>query len=333
MRGTLALSVFIATTILVVAAFFSYAFFTAYRAPTPLAQTVYFVIEPGQGVSWIAGEMGKDGIIKDPLVFKLAARLSGTQKSIKAGEYKFTPGMSVEDILHMVEKGETYQRQITFAEGLTSWQIVQALNAAYGLKGEITDIPADGTLLPETYFYSYGENRADKIKTMQSAMTGYLDKLWPDRKPNLPFTRKEDALILASIVEKETGVAAERPKIAGVFINRLRRGMKLQSDPTVIYALTKGEIRTDGQGPLGRRLLKKDLETDSPYNTYKYAGLPPAPIANPGKDAIKAVLMPEESDDLYFVADGTGGHVFARTLAEHNDNVVKWRKIRKNLQK
>ena len=168
---------------------------------------------------------------------------------------------------------------------------------------------------------------------MQESLRTLLDKEWPNRDPNLPFTTVEQALTLASIVEKETGVPSERKRIAGVFINRLRQGIPLQTDPTVIYALTKGQPKNDGQGPLGRRLLLKDLEIDSPYNTYKNVGLPPAPIANAGRDAILAVLHPETNDFLFFVADGTGGHVFARTLGEHNQNVANWRKLRRNTDK
>ena len=172
------------------------------------------------------------------------------------------------------------------------------------------------------------DTRQSIIDQMQTAMKKTQDDLWPTRKPDLPVMNMVEVMTLASIVEKETGVATERRKVAGVFINRLKRGMKLQSDPTAIYALTKGEVRDDGMGPLGRRLLRKDLEIDSPYNTYKYPGLPPGPICNPGYDSIAAVLDPEVHNFIYFVADGTGGHVFAETLAGHEENVSKWRKIR-----
>jgi len=178
--------------------------------------------------------------------------------------------------------------------------------------------------------FTTGETRQDKINQMQKAMTETIDALWEKRNPNLPFKTKDEALILASIIEKETSVADERKKVAGVFVNRLRKNMLLQTDPTVIYAITKGKIQEEGKGPLGRRLLRKDLKIDSPYNTYKYAGLPPGPIANPGRAAIEAALNPARHDYIFFVADGTGGHAFGKTLKEHNQNVQKWRAIRKN---
>jgi UPF0755 protein len=197
------------------------------------------------------------------------------------------------------------------------------------LEGAFPADIAQGSLLPETYHYVYGDTRIDMVQRMQKAMTSTLDELWEKRRMDTPITTKEQALILASIVEKETGVAGERPLVASVFVNRLRKGMLLQTDPTVIYAMNKGVNKNDGLGPLGRRLLSKDLEIDSPYNTYKNAGLPPGPIANPGADSIAAVLDPEKNDYFYFVADGKGGHIFSKTLAEHNANVAKWRKIRK----
>jgi UPF0755 protein len=192
----------------------------------------------------------------------------------------------------------------------------------------LTSIPEEGSLLPETYHYMKTDTRQNVIEQMQAAMKKAQDDLWPTRVPDLPVVNMSEVMVLASIVEKETGVPDERRKVAGVFINRLKRGMPLQSDPTAIYALTKGEIKDDGMGPLGRRLLRKDLEIDSPYNTYKYPGLPPGPICNPGRESIAAVLNPETHNYVYFVADGTGGHVFAETLAEHESNVAKWRKIR-----
>ena len=196
---------------------------------------------------------------------------------------------------------------------------------------QIEDIPEEGTLLPETYHYTKNGSRPNIINQMSKAMTEALDILWPQREEGLPFQTKEDAIILASIVEKETGIGLERARVAGVFVNRLRLGMKLQSDPTVIYAITQGRIKNEGRGPLGRRLLKKDLAIQSPYNTYERTGLPPGPIANPGYASIQAVLHPEAHDFLYFVADGDGGHAFAKTLSEHNRNVSKWRKIRNNM--
>jgi UPF0755 protein len=198
-----------------------------------------------------------------------------------------------------------------------------ALEAAEGLTGPLPDPPPQGSLLPETYFFENGETRAAMLARMQKAMTDALAELWPQRAENLPFDTPEQAVVLASIVEKETGVAAERPQVASVFVNRLRRGMPLQSDPTVIFALTGGEA------DLGRPLLRADLQVDHPVNTYVVNGLPPTPIANPGRASLEAVLNPAETDFLYFVADGTGGHAFARTLAEHNRNVARWRAVQR----
>lgn len=289
-----------------------------------------FMIERGQGVATIAYRLEDKNLIRYPLLFRIKARISGADTSLKAGEYEIPAYASMQDILSLFENGDVYQRKFTVPEGLTSWQIVQYLNGLPELTGTIEDIPNEGTLLPETYHYTLGDDRNEKLGRMQSAMTETLDRLWDLRQPDLPVKTKQEALTLASIVEKETGIASERKRVAGVFINRLRIGMAMQTDPTVIYAITKGEIQDNGKGPLGRRLLLKDLEIDSPYNTYKYPGLPPGPIANPGAESIEAVLNPEDHDYLYFVADGTGGHAFGKTLTDHNNNVAKWRKFRKS---
>lgn len=300
----------------------------AYQKPVPLQKPVLHIVQKGHGLNKIAERLAAENIITEPFVFRLAARLQQKEMALHAGEYEFTPAMSMADVLDKIARGDVYQRQVTFAEGLTSWQIVQLLNKAEGLTGTIKKIPPEGSLLPETYNYTYGESRQDKITRMQKAMREKVSRLWQERAENLPLLSPREAVILASIVEKETGVASERRRVAGVFINRLRKGMKLQTDPTVIYALTKGKIEDNGKGPLGRRLLSKDLQYDSPYNTYKYAGLPPGPIANPGAGSLAAVLNPEPHGFYYFVADGTGGHKFARTLEEHNRNVRQWRRIR-----
>jgi peptidoglycan lytic transglycosylase G len=213
-------------------------------------------------------------------------------------------------------------RRLTVAEGLTVSEIYQLLEDAEGLEGALPPAPPEGSLLPETYFYAYGDRRADLVKRMQRSMQAVLDELWPQRAQGLPFRSRAEAVTLASIVDKETSAEDERDKVAAVFVNRLRRGMRLQADPTVIYALT------DGSGRLGRELTRRDWEHESDYNTYLVVGLPPGPIANPGRAAIEAVLNPADVDYLYFVADGSGGHAFARTLDEHNRNVATWRKIR-----
>lgn len=300
-----------------------------FRKPGPLAETRYVIVEKGTGMSGIAARLESEGAIASGMVFKIAARVKNQHTQLKAGEYEIAPQSSMAAILDKIVKGEVYDRKLTFREGLTSWQIVQMLNNATELSGEaLTSIPEEGSLLPETYHYMKTDTRQNVIEQMQAAMKKAQDDLWPTRVPDLPVVNMSEVIVLASIVEKETGVPDERRKVAGVFINRLKRGMPLQSDPTAIYALTKGEIKDDGMGPLGRRLLRKDLEIDSPYNTYKYPGLPPGPICNPGRESIAAVLNPETHNYVYFVADGTGGHVFAETLAEHESNVAKWRKIR-----
>lgn len=300
-----------------------------YAGPGPLRETVIFAVEKGSGVSAIAENLTSAGVISQPLLFKFAARITGAHTSLHAGEYEFPAGIAMSDVLKKMEQGEVYQRRITVPEGLTSWQIVQLLNKTPELEGEITEIPAEGTLLPETYSYMSGDTRAEKITAMQQAMKKTLEELWDSRPRDAPLLSEAEAVILASIVEKETAVPGERRRIAGVFLNRLKQGMKLQTDPTVIYGITQGRIKDEGQGPLGRRLLSKDLQFESPYNTYKYAGLPPGPIANPGRASLEAVLNPEQHNFLYFVADGKGGHLFAPTLEEHNANVAKWRAIRK----
>jgi len=319
--------------LLLLAAFMASALFALsyrdYEKPGPLQQTVLFAVERGQGVSVIADNLAKQGVITQPLLFKIAARLTDKHTGLHAGEYEFPAGVSMREVLDKMDRGEVYQRRITVAEGLTSWQIVQLLNAAQELTGEITEIPPEGTLLPETYNYQRGDTRAGMLAKMKEAMIHALHEVAQQKKETAPMLSEAEMVILASIVEKETAVGSERNRIAGVFLNRLKQGMKLQTDPTVIYAITGGRIQDQGQGPLGRRLLSKDLQFESPYNTYKYPGLPPGPIANPGKASLEAVMNPEQHDFIYFVADGTGGHVFAATLEEHNSNVAKWRDIRK----
>ena len=302
----------------------------AYLKPGPLAEQKLVLIDRGMGVSAIAGRLEKEGVISNAFLFKGAAYLTPMGNSLKAGEYEFAARVPAGEVMRMLHDGDVYDRKITIREGLTSWEVVQLINADEELQGDpVTEIPPEGSLLPETYSFITGETKQDKIDEMRAAMTKALDELWEKRSADLPVQTKEEALALASIIEKETGKPEERRRVAGVFVNRLKRGIPLQTDPSVIYAITKGKHKNDGKGPLGRRLLKKDLEIDSPYNTYKYPGLPPGPIANPGRASIEAALNPEENDYIYFVADGTGGHIFAKTLAEHNKNVQEWRKIRR----
>ena len=303
-------------------------FIQSMSAPGPLMEDKTIIIEKGMGAGQIATKLEQESIIASPFVFKSAMKIFG-KGTLQAGEYRFYKNMSVLKVLEKLETGKVVQRQITIPEGLTSYEVVRLLNEDNNLEGQLDKVPAEGTLLPETYSYNLGETKLDKIKRMQSDMQETLDQLWEARQKDLPIKTKEEALILASIIEKETGVAGERAKVAGVFINRLNINMPLQTDPTVIYAHTMGRHKNNGKGPLGRRLLRKDMEIDSPYNTYKYPGLPPGPIANPGKESIEAALNPEKHEYLYFVADGTGGHIFGKTLEEHNYNAANWRKIRK----
>lgn len=297
--------------------------------PGPLPETKIVLIERGKGVSGIADVLQAEGVVDSALVFKIFSRVETDQRPLKAGEYEFTQNISMADAMKMMREGKIYDRKVTFPEGVTSWQIVETVKGLEDMAGNIADVPPEGTLLPETYHYIKNDDRAELLGKMKAAMDKTVTELWPTRVEGLPVKNEAEALVLASIVEKETGVAAERKKVAGVFINRLNKGMPLQSDPTVIYGITKGEVQNEGLGPIGRRLLTKDLEENTPYNTYLNPGLPPTPIANPGRASIEAVLNPEVHDYIYFVADGTGGHVFARTLTEHNANVARWRKIRK----
>ena len=298
------------------------------RKPGSFDSSIDIIIAPGTGVGGIAEQLQYAGAIDSPMLFRLAGRYTGQDSKLKAGEYEIPPGASILDILNLFESGRTVQRTVTIREGLTNFEIHQLLAGMKDLRQVEPEMKPEGAYLPETYNYTREESNADILSRMEIAMQSSMDELWSKRSPDLPFKSKEEALVLASIVEKETGLPDERARVAGVFINRLKQGIALQSDPTVIYALTLGEHENEGQGPLGRRLLKKDLEYDSPYNTYKNAGLPPGPIANPGRASLEAVLNPEKHDYLFFVADGSGGHVFARTLREHNINVAKWRSVR-----
>ena len=307
---------------------FGYYGYTRYMTPAPNTAEKIITLGKGIGSQAIAEQLKAAQLISDKYVFMVAAKFGTPSDTLKAGEYQFPPHVLMTDVILKLKKGDIYKRQFTIPEGYTSFEVLEKLRHVPDLAMGDVETPAEGSVLPDTYQYAGGDSVASRIVQMQGALRALMDREWPKRDPNLPFTSEQEALTLASIVEKETGVATERARIAGVFLNRLRQGIPLQSDPTVIYALTNGQPQNDGQGPLGRRLLAKDLERDSPYNTYQHAGLPPGPIANAGKDAILAVLHPEPNDFLYFVADGTGGHVFAKTLAEHNQNVAKWRQTR-----
>ena len=287
----------------------------------PQKETKTVVVPHGASVREIAALLDKNDTVRSPLAFRVGAKfLAGNQ--LQAGEYELAPGESAADIIIKMHDGESVVHWFKVAEGLSSAEVVNLLRNSPALAGDVP-IPPEGSLLPETYRYSYGDTRASIIARMQKAMQDDLSDLWTKRDMNVPLKSPGEAVVMASIVEKETGKAAERPRIAEVFYNRLRHSMRLQSDPTVIYAIT--QVR----GPLNRDLTHDDLAFPSPYNTYMSDGLPPHPICNPGKAALEAALHPEQNDFLYFVADGTGGHVFAKDLAEHNQNVTKWVQIKK----
>lgn len=291
-------------------------------APGPLAEPTIVYLPRGSGVDEITRRLVEKGALSHPLLFRIALRLSGRDRRLQAGEYEIEPGMSPNAILDRIERGLVVLHRITVPEGFTVAQVYGLLEETEFLAGELPDPPPEGRLLPETYLFPRDAARRQVVEAMRAAMDAALREAWEGRDPDLPLANEGELLTLASIVEKETSIAEEYPIVAGVFVNRLRRGMRLQSDPTVIYAITRGS------GPLGRRLTRADLAIDDPYNTYLVAGLPPGPIANPGRAALLATARPAKVDYLYFVADGTGGHAFSRTLAEHNRKVRNWRKIR-----
>ena len=293
-----------------------------FTAPGPLVESAIVISPTETGLSGIAALLARSGVIDGTLVFILGVRYEAATGELQAGEYAFSAHVSGRDVMDILCSGDTVARRLTIPEGLTNFQIERLLWGTEGLQGNIPPLPSEGMLLPETYHFSWGDTREDVVLRLHQAMRKTLREGWNPRASGLPLKNSQEALILASIVEKETAVAEERPHIAAVFLNRLRRGMRLQSDPTVVYDLT------DGKGALGRPLTREDLKQETPSNTYVIDGLPPTPISNPGRLALQAVLHPTVSDDLYFVADGSGGHAFSKTLAEHNRNVARWRKVK-----
>ena len=287
----------------------------------PAPKTLMVQVAEGSSLAAAARELEQAGAIRSAGRFRLLARVFGSGEPIKAGEYRIPAHTSPSDILKMLQGGKVLQRLVVVPEGYPSVLVHDALAKADGLTGSVP-VPAEGSVLPDSYAFQRGDTRASVVARMQKAMRDYLAAAWSKRKPGIPVTTREQAIILASIVEKETGKAAERRMVAAVYANRLKRGMPLQADPTVIYPITRGR-------PLGRRILRSELRAKNGYNTYAEAGLPAGPIANPGRASIDAVLDPAQSNALYFVADGTGGHVFADTLDQHNANVRKWYAIRR----
>jgi len=277
------------------------------------------ILGRGEGVLAIGRDLARAHVVGSGLVFAVAAEATGSAPRLKAGEYAFPPNVSLFQVLRMIRQGRVVRHVVTLPEGLSSRAAAEILAQSDVLTGPAPLAP-EGALLPETYEVTRGESRAAVVQRMERDRDALLAKLWATRAPGLPYRRPEDAVILASVIEKETALADERPLVAGVFINRLERGMRLESDPTVIYALTGG-------APLGHGLTRSELAAPSPYNTYRVAGLPPTPIDNPGRASLAAALAPTRTDDLYFVANGAGGHAFSPTLAQHALNVAHWRRV------
>lgn len=305
--------------------FVAYGLFTGLSGAILLrpANTVvdsYFYIPAGKGSLAIAAQAENDGLVEKQWHFLFAANRLGLERSLKAGEFLIPAGSSLKNTLEIIQAGKTYSRRLSIPEGYSVAQIEKIIAETPWIDGPFPEME-EGSLHPETYFYDRGDRAEDIASRMQQRQKELLDDLWEARDLSIALKSPDEAIILASIVEKETGQRSERELVAAVFHNRLKQGMRLQSDPTVIYGLTGGL-------PLGRRLLRSDLLQYSEYNTYRINGLPPTPIANPGEASIRAVLNPAKVPYLYFVADGTGGHAFAVTLKEHNKNVAKWRKIR-----
>lgn len=292
-----------------------------YRAPGPFTQATEFSVARGASINAVSAALEEQGLIDDARIFRIGARYEGRARDIRYGEYEVPAGASMAEILALLASGRTIQYSITLPEGLTSFQMVERLRGEERLSGEIDAIPPEGSLAPDTYFFGKGEARATIIERMTAAQETRLAEAWAARAPNLPAQTPQEALILASVIEKETGLPEERRLVAAAFTNRLRRGMKLQSDPTIVYGLT------EGKGPLGRGIRRSEIVKPSDWNTYVIDGLPKTPICNPGLESIRAALDPADSPVVFFVADGTGGHAFAETLEQHNRNVAQWRRI------
>jgi UPF0755 protein len=289
----------------------------------PLTTDKVVVIPRNTGTNEIAGLLKREGVIEHPVLFEVYALLNRQRGHLKAGEFMFRAGTSINEAIDTLIQGKAILHAVTIPEGLTSEQIVARLNDNEVLTGDVTEIPREGTLLPDTYKFERGTTRQQLVNTMQAAQRQALNQIWQRRSADLPVKTPQELVILASIVEKETGRADERTRVAAVFINRLQKRMKLQSDPTIVYGLV------GGKGTLGRGILKSEIETATPYNTYAIEGLPPTPIANPGRAALEAVANPSRTKDLYFVADGSGGHVFSETYEQHQKNVARWRQLEK----
>jgi UPF0755 protein len=308
----------------VVAVAVFYYMISSFQDAGPLEANTHFTVRSGAGLSEISNNLERNGIVSDARVFRyVSASYLRDGQTLKAGEYEIKAGASMKDIMELLESGKSILYSVVLPEGLTVRQMMARLAEDAVLEGDLpSQLPNEGTLRPDTYKFSRGTSRADIIQQMRVAQDKLVEEVWGRRDPDLPVKTKEEFLTLASIVEKETGKDDERARVASVFMNRLKKGMRLQSDPTIVYGIFGG----DGK-PSDRPIYRSDLRKETPYNTYMIKGLPPTPIANPGRAALEAVANPSRTDDLYFVADGTGGHVFAATLEEHNANVRRWRRI------
>ncbi len=296
---------------------------TAYEARGPLSANSNFIVRNGASIVEIAGSLERNNIVSDGRVFRFMSEAYLDNDTLKAGEYEIKAGATMQEIMLLLKSGKSILYSVSLPEGLTVKQMFGRLSADPVLEGNLpAELPAEGTLRPDTYKFSRGTKRSEIVVQMAAAQKALVDQIWEKRNPDLPITSRDEFVTLASIVEKETGIADERSRVASVFINRLEKNMRLQSDPTIIYGIFGG----DGK-PADRPILKSDLDKQTPYNTYLIKGLPPTPIANPGRAALEAVANPSRTSDLYFVADGTGGHVFASNLDEHNANVRRWRKL------
>lgn len=294
------------------------------NARGPLQTSKNVVIPRGAGPQTMAKVLNEEGVIDHPRLFRIAVMIDPTPKPIKAGEYEVPAHASMWAVLELLQSGKQVQRRLTIPEGMTTAEAIDLVKNTPALSGEITLDLKEGDLLPETYFYSRDDTRDGLLMRMKEAMDKTLEEAWRKRAAGLPLANRRDALTLASIIEKETALPGERAKVAAVYINRLRRRMKLESDPTTIYGLTQGKV------PFNRELTRADLASNTPYNTYVVNGLPSGPICNPGRASIMAATHPARDRSLYLVADGQGGHAFATTLGEHNRNVERWRQIQRD---
>jgi UPF0755 protein len=312
--------------LLVLAAGGGFAWLAFGPGPAPRAggTTTTVILKRGSSLPQIAQTLADSGVIRLPFTFGALAKLTAGDQRLRAGEYAVPARASTWDVLAMIRAGRVVHHFITIPEGLSSAQVADLLDGNPVLSGKAPVAP-EGSIMPQTYDVERGQDRAAVVRQMQAAQTRLVRRLWAGRAPNLPYRTPEQAVALASIVEKETAVPAERPHVAGVYLNRLAKGMRLESDPTIIYGITKGR-------PLGRSLTHADVVDPTPWNTYAVDGLPPTPIANPGRASIEAALHPAQTRDLYFVADGSGGHVFSETFEEHTRNVARWRSIARSLK-